>query len=345
MSMANALNASVDAPTAGAVAYFGEDWQTQGQWVGRYGRQWAKLCAAEAPFDSDEGWDRRYKIDVRLGDHAVAGDGVRHWIQWLRTDNPRSLYMPLLGYARQAEDDDHGEELGMAVGGIGLVYTVTIPAGVHAISAYFFNKDEHDWSGNRYREYLLTLTGPGSDGAGPQTACTVVRDFWGGVYETFLANGPGNFTLTVDRNNSFNTICSGVFVDRLSGESSPADKYPLPFMGSLRCEPPVVDTAARSKRSPLAGAAADLWQAAETAERSFSNLDAVNRCRVAAYRAASASGADETALGAIRYGMHDWTAEDKSAFATQMAAGWRSYSATKSQSAQVTKQQIGELKK
>ncbi len=33
----------------GGAAYLGEDWQTQGDWVGRYGRQYAVLCATASP--------------------------------------------------------------------------------------------------------------------------------------------------------------------------------------------------------------------------------------------------------------------------------------------------------
>ncbi len=95
-------------PVGGAV-YLGQDWVTQGDWVGRYGRQWATLCAARSPFDHNIQEVSPFDVQGHIGPHHLVGDSLRRWVSWVETDNPKSLYDPIPGYRRQAEWDDHGE--------------------------------------------------------------------------------------------------------------------------------------------------------------------------------------------------------------------------------------------
>ena len=96
----------------GEGVYLGEDWQTQGDWVGRYGRGHATLCGMEG--GSGEAFERlpqngdNHVLNALPGYNVSVAPGARNtygmvsWINWVRTPNPRSLFSPLLGYRRQS---------------------------------------------------------------------------------------------------------------------------------------------------------------------------------------------------------------------------------------------------
>jgi len=169
--------------------YLGEDWTTQGDWVGRYGRQYAVLCATDSPRNHDVAFfDLGYRIKGDIGPHLSGHDGLRHWIHWLRTDNPRTLYDPIIGYRRQAEWDDHGEAYSTSFEGPDVWVTIEVPEGIQRISFYFFNKDGHEGA-NRYRDFLLELKNYTTDlkkaHFAPVLAHTRVHDFWAGFTRVF----------------------------------------------------------------------------------------------------------------------------------------------------------------
>jgi len=227
----------------GSGVYGGEDWRTQGDWVGRYGRQYARLCAASSPLDSRFGFDTSYSDEGRIGPHCTPGDSLRHWLHWSGTDQPRCLYHPVAGYRRQAEWDDHGEVYARSHEGPDLWTAVQVPEGVQRISLYFVNKDGHSGA-NRYRDYVVELK-PYLDSlplaeAQPSLAKTRVRDFWHGVYKRFIVQGPGKFWIKIARNNSHNTILSAILIDKLQGPETPYDRLPLPWMDQVRYEAPRV---------------------------------------------------------------------------------------------------------
>ena len=77
-----------EAPIAAALP---DDWNTQGDWLGRYGRDWAALCAMLSPRDyiwgaGSEKIDYNLRVDPRQKDNAL-----RYWVHWVSTDNPRAL--------------------------------------------------------------------------------------------------------------------------------------------------------------------------------------------------------------------------------------------------------------
>jgi len=161
--------------------------------------------------------DSPYSVYAETGPNAAPDEGLRHWIQWMTTDNPRTLYNPLLGFRREAEWDDHGETYPMLQNGPDIWITVQVPQGFHRLSLYFFNKDGHSDS-NRYRDYLIQIK-PGTDSTGPDEELpnltqARVEDFWGGVYQQFALRGPSRYLVRVSRNHSFNTIVCGVFLDQ-----------------------------------------------------------------------------------------------------------------------------------
>ncbi|MBI2301854.1 MAG: hypothetical protein HYU66_23365, partial [Armatimonadetes bacterium] len=266
--------------------FLGDDWTTQGDWVGRYGREYALLCAMAAPLDHPVSIPNGAGAVGSLGPHHADGDRLRHWVHWPRTDNPKTLYNPLLGYRRQADWDDHGETYPMTHQGPGLRLEVTVPAGVHRVSLYFLNKDGHEHV-NRNRDYLIEWCGAD----GKAAARARVHAFWGGVYKQFVCAGPARYGVRIERNDSLNTILQGLFIDRLSGPAAPAEALPGAWLGNARYGPPPSEP--------------------------WASLDPATR--ILAYRAAIASGDHEAALARRRWAIPLWTAADRQEFVQVMA--------------------------
>jgi hypothetical protein len=146
---------SADGTPAGAVVYEGDDWDTRGDWIGRYGRKYGMLCAADSPRNHPVAFfGRGYDVKGGIGPHAGDEDSLRHGIQWLQTDNPNTLYNPFVGVRRQAEWNDHGETYPPTFEGPDLWASVDVPAGTHRVSLYFFNADGRNGN-SRYRDYLV----------------------------------------------------------------------------------------------------------------------------------------------------------------------------------------------
>jgi len=286
-----------------------DDWTTQGDWLGRYGRYWACLNAICSPSDYlwGAGWEP-VKYSSRIGLNAGRGDNLRYWVQWLYTNNPRVLEMPptyldsrikkglttQYNNRREAEIDDHGEGYPQATDGPNLYTTLTVPQGLFALSLYDFNKDSHDWVGNRSRDYRLSVrahSGLSLDdvsgfGTQPELAHGRIRDFWGGVWKRFLVRGPMTLTVEVNRNNSLNAVLPGVMLDLL-------DEAPPPYHGTVKEWEQVQANKEEQRQRALtrgslapsvpavteAEAAGGLADALETAQIANSSWWAVNRSR------------------------------------------------------------------
>jgi hypothetical protein len=215
----------VEAPMLpGDGAFLGADWATRGNWVGRYGSRRAVLFAADSPFDHDIANDLSYSLHGDIGPNREERDGLRRWIEWLRTDDPRVLYDPVVGTRRESEYDDHAEDYPMAHEGPDVWITLDVPAGVHRVSAYFLNKDGREGL-NRNRDYLVQLLpyrdDPWQALAQKPIASARVREFWNGVYESFSVCGPSKFYLAVRKNNSRNTTICSVMFDKITGPPTP----------------------------------------------------------------------------------------------------------------------------
>ncbi len=109
-----------------------------------------------------------------------------------------------------------------------------MPDGLFTLSLYWFNKDGHKRN-NRFRDYRLSIRAhpagrPMRDIDGferrPEVARGRVQDFWNGVYKRFLVRGPCELTIHQDRNHSFNTNLSGIFLDLV-------DEYPVPYFRTV----------------------------------------------------------------------------------------------------------------
>jgi hypothetical protein len=271
----------------GAVASQGEtpeirvlddDWATQGTWIDRYGRFACVLCAMGGGGNDYISGYRAIQFQRRgsIGENHPAGDCLRYWVHWLTTEDPRVLQNPIQGGRKEAEWDDHGEALPMAMDGPGVLCTVKLPPGRYVISAYFMNKDGHT-NVNRYRDYIVearfTILTPqqfGDLGLPGKSASAAFRDatpqersrvtnFWGGVYKRFYVECPDGecVTLRVSRNGSLNTILQGVFVDWLGplcGPLTPAELMALPGGAHRKTRAAPGQPAARPKATASAAA-------------------------------------------------------------------------------------------
>jgi hypothetical protein len=243
--------------TNGAVLPLEDDWRTEGQWLGRYGRFWIALCANWSPKDDvwGAGWDVQY--DARMGLNHAPGDSLRYWVHWLATKDNRCLEMsPTYLHSRvlkklttwdvdrrESEWDDHGEDYPMNKDGPHIYCSLSIPEGLFYLSLYEIDPNGHDWN-NRFRDYEISIRPhPGRASLDkrignttimrsfydiaefdqkPELAHARAHDFYAGVYKRFLVRGPARLTVQVNRNYSFNTILSGVMLDLV-------DELPPPY--------------------------------------------------------------------------------------------------------------------
>ena len=243
--------------TNGAVLPLEDDWRTQGQWTGRYGRFWIVLCANWSPKNDvwGAGWDVQY--DARMGLNHAPGDSLRYWVHWLATKDNRCLEMsPTYLHSRvvkklttwdvdrrESEWDDHGETYPMSMDGPHVYCSLNIPAGLFYLSLYEVDPNGHSPAA-RFRDYEISIRPhPGRASLDqrignttvmrsfydivefaqkPELAHARAHDFWGGVYKRFLVRGPAKLTIQVNRNYSFNTILPGVMLDLV-------DELPPPY--------------------------------------------------------------------------------------------------------------------
>lgn len=216
----------------GSGAFLGDDWATQGDWVGRYGRSYAILCGMKTPEDhvfSDSG---DYTVFDQIGPHHKDPADTYSYVFQRETDDRRALYTPLLGHRRQSEWNDgsfDANKYPLTYDGPDLWLAVTVPAGAQRVSLYFVNKDGHD-GGNAVRDYTLELKAPAptveaADNE-PTLARARVQSFWGGVYKQFAVQGPGQFWIKIGRGGSHVTILQGVMIDAFG----PAPPSALPVI-------------------------------------------------------------------------------------------------------------------
>lgn len=230
-----------------------DDWRTEGNWLGRYGTYLAVLCAMKAPHDLawGAGWDP-LAYHALQGPHHSRMDGLRHWVQWLYTDENRVLEMPMPYFdkcrlkgllknsadrRREAEWDDHGEAYPSTRSGLGIFCFLYVPPGLYTFAVYSVNKDGHSGP-NRYRDYSVEL----SASRHPATVLrrvTIARStrwpvlgrgrvcgFWSGQWSVFLVRGPTTVCLRLGRNYSFNTIVSAVMLSLVGPD-------PAPYFGKI----------------------------------------------------------------------------------------------------------------
>lgn len=220
-----------------------DDWATQGEWLGRYGTDWACLCAFCSP--DDYVWGARslsVRYNVWPSKNFSKDDTTRAWVHSLATRDRRALEMPRPyyqsrvegGYSgkesdrRQSEWDDHGEAYALTHDGPHMMVKLSIPEGFFKLSLYNNNKDGHDGS-NRFRDYMCYFRRD-VDAKSNNTALagysgdilSVMRfnDFWSGCYKNAVIKGPVTVWLETNKNRSFNTILAAIMLTNLDYAST-----------------------------------------------------------------------------------------------------------------------------
>ena len=288
--------------TNGAVISLEDDWQTEGEWIGRYGRFWIALCAQWSPQDDlwGAGWDVMF--NARIGPNHAPGDSLRYYVHWLATKQNRCLEMSptylhsrvLKGLTtwevdrRQSEWDDHGEVYPTSQDGPHIYCSLSLPAGLFYLSFYDVNKDGRAGA-NRFRDFQVSIRPhPGRESLDqhlknltiirsfydieqfsqkPELAHGRIVDFYEGVYKRFLVRGPMKLTIQVNRNHSYNTILPGVMLDLV-------DELPPPYFCTRAAWE--AQTAEREKKAAVVAAEfipADT--AKEAVQRLAADLDAM----------------------------------------------------------------------
>ncbi len=224
-----------------------DDWLTEGDWLGRYGRYWASLPAFCSPYDYfwGAGWET-ISYNAQVGANRGIGDSLRYWVQTPYTTDPRNLELPPTYLdsrikkglttrdvnRRDASQDDHGEAYPMILGGPHIYTNLNVPMGLFYLSIYEFNRQEgacrdRDFRISvRARPKVSAIDDISSFESEPELVHGRVHQYHGGVYKRFLVRGPVALTIQLDRNNSWNTELDGVMLDLV-------DETPAPYFETV----------------------------------------------------------------------------------------------------------------
>ena len=308
----------------GEAYYLADDWRTEGDWVGRYGGGYAKLCGM-AQGDQDYSLQPGYEVSLQVGPHHEANAAGPVWYHTNEsTDDLRDLYDPTIGQRRDTEDNDFSYDIKTypeSYDGPDLWVRVTVPDGVHCLSLYFLNNDSHHKGPNKYRDYDLQILPGDGDDATIQAAAPLARarvtDFWGGVYKQFLVCGPARFVVRIGRDRSFVTKLQAVFLDRVTGEP-PDETASLPGFDTVPYDAPADPPG--DHFTPLTGAAHDLWGELDGALGLRGGVPLQMPLRIWCYRAAIAGQAPEALLDRWRWQISIWTPDERKQFDDAMKA-------------------------
>jgi hypothetical protein len=255
----------------------------------------------------------------------------------------------MIGARRQADWDDHGEAYAPAHDGPDLWITVTVPEGLHQIGLYFVNYNAHD-NKNALRDYVVAiypysaLAGENpvqSAGLSPLTKNRPLEDipqamsgqplararvlqFSGGVYKQFTVSGPGQFLVRIQRNYSFNTICSGVFVDTFTGPLMDRARRAFNCMGGVRLEPKRFLQSAFSPSGAVA-AAIDLRGKLDAIDGHAPTAREFREAHLTAYRTASREQNAASLLENWRSSLPLWSDSDRIRLAALEERGWKEF--------------------
>jgi len=296
--------------------FLGDDWSTQGDGIGRYGRQ-----NYFYPRYGMAGWSSNYACNLAVGPHQSKNKGGP-WTYAHKNDltDRRVQYIPNDSKRIQCEwndgsfdrdayhDDWEGPDLWI---------DITVPEGTHRASLYFINYDAHSVN-NRRRDFLVELKNgdvpiPQADFA-PTIARSRVYQFYTGVYKQFILAGPAKYYIKINRNYSMCTKLSAIFFDRLEGPVKPNVPEGVPIMGESQVKPPAMG------QDPAASTNVALRAAGEiTAQlnKEWSNRGALafqKPLRLEAIRLAASQGAGNDVLDNWRFALPLMTAEDHAQF-------------------------------
>jgi hypothetical protein len=309
----------------GEAFFLADDWRTQGDWIGRYGGGYAKLCGIGQNGDQDYSLQPGYEVSIQLGPHHDANAAGPVWYHDNDTSTElRSLYDPLLGRRRDAEENDVSYDTKTypeSYNGPDLWVRAKVPEGVHCLSLYFVNNDAHKSGLNKYRDYDVQVLSddPDMDKIQNDTplARTRVMDFWGGVYKQFLVRGPASYIVRIGRNRSFVTKLQAVFLDRVTGDLS-ENQGGLPGFDTAPYQPP--EEPDDYHPTPLTDSAVNLWSQLDDALGLRGAISMQMPLRIWCYRAAIAGQAPAAILERWRWQIGIWTPDDRKKFEDAMKA-------------------------
>ena len=327
--------------------YLGEDWATQGDWAGRYGREYGILCSAQ--FDLSycfSAQDYACNVDGVCGPHHyIPHESMREWEQYADTDNPKALYIPELGYRRQTTWDDHGEVYPTTFQGPDLWLRIILQKpGFYRLSLYFCNLDGQG-SGDRqrdlqvevyplaerfrkamFRPLLSAMVFPKNPVAlrwcrramasAPLAAARVV-DFWNPVYARFAIAGPGQYMVRIARGSSINAEICGIFIDRADATRDAAEEQAMYWFGGVDYCPPLTPRVYLQRQPTFFR----LWQAAQYAFGP-AGFRRRHEALFLAYRAAVARHALPALQARWRWRLDRWTRDDRQTFDHMMNKGF-----------------------
>lgn len=292
-----------------------------------------------------------YGVFGAIGLQRKSDDSLRAWVQWVNAPYSRNvLYNPYGALRTESEWDDHGEAYSQETDGPDIWIVTYLPKGKHTLSLYFFNPNGRQQNAMAKRDYLVEIrkysptlsmldlgecftTKRGKEIALPalekmQQAPVVCRarvNFFSGtgVYKTFLINEEGAYCIKIVRNNSFNTIVNGIFIETLEKPSErewDPKKLAVWYAGTA-------PSPGRISQEKLTGQQQDflkLWDDFSVNKgNSAQYLSAWNTLVLGEYRFISESekkGA--TLLENIKWYAGIWEEEDRKSFDTSMAASW-----------------------
>ena len=119
----------------------------------------------------------------------------------------------------------------------------------------------------------------------------------GGVYKSFEVEGPGDYFFIVRKNNSFNTVMQGVFIDKRNGPPTDFEGHRDIWLGQVSYEAPPEEQKERIEKAALLAlaqapdlqyqvkTALDLWHAADESAGTFTGARDAETMRIFAYRA------------------------------------------------------------
>jgi len=311
---------------AGEAYYLADDWRTEGDWIGRYGTGYVKLCGM-AEGDQDYQLQPGYKVKLQVGPHHeenAAGPVSFHDDE--NSNDLRSLYDPTIGHRRDAEENDFSDNEKVypeTYDGPDLWVRVTVPESVHCLSLYFLNNDAHTVSNAKYRDYDVTIVPDFGDDdkieAAAPLARTRVTDFWGGVYKQFMVCGPASYVVRIGRNRSFGTRLQAVFLDPVTGPLTDTPGQ-LPGFNTVPYSWP--DEPDDYHPTPLTDAAVTLWSKLDDGLVLRGAIPLQMPLRIWCYRAAVTGGAPAAILEHWRWEISIWTPEDRKKFDDAMKAAY-----------------------
>lgn len=179
--------------------------------------------------------------ETARGERFSAQDKLRYWSWEAFTEDRRALQLPpdylndwvrqglpesnkvranIAMHRRPSGVDDHSETYPVLFDGPHIQVSLDFPEGIHRLALYFMSYDG-EMGGNRARDHRLLVhqqahrflnkIGPLENM--PSLLRGRVTDYYAGVYKKALVRGPITLVIEANRNHSYNTMLTGVFVD------------------------------------------------------------------------------------------------------------------------------------